>query len=114
MARGPHPVAITLTSEEHEALTRFAHRPKTAQALALRARTVFACAERPTATHGERARALRVTRQTLGEWRERFAARRLVGLLDEPRVGAPRTITDARVDEVVRLTPRLRLEVVEA
>jgi transposase len=104
MARGPHPVAITLTPEEREALVRFARRPKTAQALALRARIVLACAEHPEATHGALARTLRVTRQTVGKWRERFAAQRLAGLLDEPRVGAPRTITDAQVDEVVRLT----------
>src|SRR5262249_20810033 len=30
--------------------------------------------------------------------------KRVDGLLDEPRPGAPRTVTDARVEEVVRLT----------
>ena len=43
------------------------------------------------------ARQVRVTRQTVGRWRARFVAQRLDGLLDEPRPGAPRTITDADV-----------------
>jgi len=104
MARGPHPADVTLTPEERTALQRYARRPKTAQALALRARIVLACAERPAVPHGVLAAELGVTRQTVGKWRERFAAKRLDGLLDEPRVGAPRTITDAQIEEVVRLT----------
>ena len=104
MAHGPHPVEIALTPEERGTLERYARRPKTAQALALRARIVLACADRPTASHGALAAALRTTRQTIGKWRARFAAQRLDGLLDEPRVGAPRTITDAQIDDVVRQT----------
>ena len=38
-------------------------------------------------------------------WRRRFAARRLAGLKDDPRTGAPRTITDARVERAI--TPTL-------
>src|SRR3712207_436577 len=104
MARGPHPAEITLTADERAALERFARRPKTAQALALRSRIVLACADRPAVPHGVLAAELGVTRQTVGKWRERFAAKRLDGLLDEPRVGAPRTITDDQIEEVVRLT----------
>ncbi len=104
MARGPHPADVTLTPEERAALERFARRPKTAQALALRARIVLACAARPDVPHGVLAAELGVTRQTVGKWRERFATKRLGGLLDEPRVGAPRSITDAEIEEVIRLT----------
>jgi hypothetical protein len=39
-----------------------------------------------------------------GKWRARFVARRLEGLVDEPRPGAPRTITDERVEQVVVAT----------
>jgi transposase len=94
MARGPTPVPIELTTAEREALTRWTCRRKTAQGLALRARIVLACAE-PGATNSAVARALKVSRPTVTTWRQRFAKRRLDGLLDEPRPGAPRTITDA-------------------
>jgi transposase len=50
------------------------------------------------------ARALRVSRPTVLTWRRRFAARGPDGLLDEPRPGAPRTITDADVERVITLT----------
>ncbi|WP_257135057.1 MULTISPECIES: helix-turn-helix domain-containing protein [Streptomyces] len=40
-------------------------------------------------------------RGTVGRWRTRFLRDRLDGLADEPRPGVPRTITDARVEEVV-------------
>jgi transposase len=45
-----------------------------------------------------------VTKQTVGKWRGRFIARRLDGLLDEPRPGVPRKITDAHVERVLTAT----------
>jgi transposase len=45
-----------------------------------------------------------VTWQTVGRWPARFVRQRLDGLLDEPRPGAPRTITDEQVERVVRWT----------
>jgi transposase len=47
------------------------------------------------------AQELRLTKQTVGKWRSRFLGRRLDGLLDEPRPGAPRSISDAEVERVV-------------
>jgi len=41
---------------------------------------------------------------TVGKWRQRFRDARLEGLADEPRPGAPRSLSDARVEEVVTRT----------
>jgi transposase len=40
----------------------------------------------------------------VGTWRRRFTRDRLAGLGDLPRCGAPRTITDARVEQVIITT----------
>jgi transposase len=93
---------IVLTTDERETLERWARRPTTAQALALRARLVLRCATGETAT--AIARDVHVTKQTVGKWRSRFVARRLDGLLDEPRPGVPRKITDAHVERVLTAT----------
>jgi len=93
---------VELSAEERGALENWARRPKTAQATALRARLVLGCAAGKTNTAV--AQELRVTKQTVGKWRSRFVAKRLDGLLDEPRPGAPRTVTDAAVERVVTLT----------
>jgi transposase len=91
-----------LTTEERETLERWTRRPTTAQALAQRARLILACAAGET--NGAVAAEAGVTRQTVGRWRTRFVAKRLDGLLDEPRPGAPRKITDGDVEQVLRLT----------
>jgi hypothetical protein len=46
----------------------------------------------------------RITGAIVCKWRERFRVNRLEGLLYEPRPGAPRSITDAQVEEVVTNT----------
>lgn len=51
-ARGIHLVRLELTPAERATLERWTRRGSTAQALALRARIVLACAERPEASHG--------------------------------------------------------------
>src|SRR5262249_3682817 len=102
MRRGRPKSPLTLTTEEMETLERWARRPRTAQALAQRARIVLTCTTGKP--EGVVAAEARVTRQTVGRWRRRFLAKRLAGLLDEPRPGAPRTITDEHVERVVRLT----------
>ena len=103
MKRKGKPVApVVLAEEEKETLERWARRPKTAQALARRARMILASAEGKT--DGAVASQVGVTRQTAGRWRRRFVSKRLDGLLDEPRPGAPRTIGDAEVERVITLT----------
>jgi transposase len=42
--------------------------------------------------------------QTVGKWRRRFLDKRLEGLVDEQRPGAPRKITDERIEQVVVAT----------
>src|SRR6266545_2418581 len=97
----PKPLLI-LTTEERETLERWARRPKTAQALAQRARTVLACAQGKS--NATVAAEVGWGSHTVGKWRARFVARRLDGLLDEARPGAPRRITDAQVERVLTLT----------
>jgi len=70
--------------------------------LALRARIVLRCAAGET--HTAIAADLHVTKQTVGKWRHRFMATRVPGLLDEPRPGAPRTISDAAIERVLTTT----------
>ncbi len=93
---------LVLSDEERGTLTRWARRRKSSQALALRCRIVMACAEGKTNTAV--ARELKVCNPTVGKWRSRFVVNRLDGLMDEPRPGAPRTITDEQVEEVVTRT----------
>jgi transposase len=93
---------LTITDEERGVLERWARRPTTAQALAQRVRVILECAGNRTNT--QVARRLRLTKQTVGKWRTRFLAKRRDGLLDEPRPGAPRTVSDTQVEQVVTLT----------
>lgn len=99
----PRPMAeLILTDDERQTLTTWASRPKSTQRLATRARIVLACAE--GLENKQVAARLRVCTATVGTWRRRFVERRLEGLADEPRPGAPRKITDADVERVVTRT----------
>src|SRR5437773_4304099 len=102
MPRGRSMPELKVSADERETLERWARRPTTAQALAQRARIVLACVS--GRDNSAVAVDARVTRQTVGRWRRRFVAKRVAGLLDEPRPGAPRKITDEHVEQVVRLT----------
>ncbi len=102
MRTGRPKAALMLTDEERHTLEPWARRPKTAQALARRARLVLACATgKPT--HAVAAE-FNTTGQTVGRWRRRFVARRLDGLLDEPRPGTRRRTSDAEVERLLALT----------
>jgi transposase len=93
---------LEITDEEREKLRVIALRPKSAQAMAMRARIVLSCGQ--GMSNSEIAGKLHITGATVGKWRERFRELRLDGLLDEPRVGAPRKITDRQIEEVVTRT----------
>ena len=99
----PHALPIVVSVADRLILLSWARRPTTAQALALRARIVLAAAAGEL-TNGEIAERLQTHRHTVAKWRGRYAECGLVGLTDEPRPGAPRTITDDRVDQVLATT----------
>jgi len=102
MRAGRPKTSLRLSNDEQDKLATWAQRPKSTQRLALRARIVLACAE--GLTNQAVAQRLHVTPQTVGKWRARFVADRLDGLADEPRPGAPRTVTDAQVEAVITRT----------
>jgi len=90
---------LVLSEEERSELTSLAARRNTTQALALRARIVLRCA---SGAENQRVAAdLRIDKTTVGKWRRRFVERRIDGLRDEPRSGAPRTVADARIEAVI-------------
>ncbi len=102
MRAGRPTTPVVLTVKERYTLESWARRRKAGRALAQRARIVLACAAGQTnASIGVRTG---VARQTVGRWRRRFVSGRLSGLVDMPRPGAPRRITDAQRARVVRLT----------
>jgi transposase len=93
---------LSLTKDEQSQLETWARRPKTAQRLALRSRIVLAAARGLSNT--EVAEELGVTMPTVGKWRQRFLAERLEGLVDEPRPGAPRSVSDTQVEAAITRT----------
>jgi len=95
-------VSVELSEAEREQLVSWSRRSTTAQALAQRSKIVLLVAE--GLRTGEIAARLGVHRNTVAKWRRRFEAERLDGLVDEPRPGRPRTVTDSHVDEVITKT----------
>jgi transposase len=93
---------ITLTDEEREQLKEWARSRTRPRTIGKRARIILACDG--GRTNRQVARGMRVTTQTVGKWRTRFVARRLEGLTDKPRSGAPRSISDALVEAVLTKT----------
>ena len=90
MGRGRPIPPLALDGAERETLEQWTRRPKTAQALALRARIVLSSADGHSNT--------RVAADL------RVCVDGLDGLLDQPRSGRPRMIDDADVERVIALT----------
>lgn len=92
---------LSLTPAERETLERWAGAPD--RRLARRAALIlaFAAGDEPKAL----ARRFRLSEPTVGKWRARFEGKRLDGLVDAPRPGAPRRIM---ADDVGRVLAQLR------
>jgi transposase len=99
MRRGRRLPELKLGAEQIATLQGWTRRRKTAQALSMRARIVLRASEGLTATAiaGE----LHVCIQTVSKWWRRFEEHGLDGLLDEPRPGQPRKLTDAQIEKVI-------------
>jgi transposase len=93
---------LFLTKGERDALEAWTRQPTCPQSLVFRARVILLCADGRCNT--EAAAELQTTVQTVGKWRRRFVEKRLDGLLDEPRPGTPRRLSEADVDRVLALT----------
>jgi transposase len=90
---------VALSAVERGQLESWTRRRTSAQALALRSRIVLLAADGRNNT--QIARELGIHRNVAGKWRSRFVEHRLDGLVDEPRPGRPRTITDEQVEEAI-------------
>ena len=90
---------MSVTDDERAVLERWSRRPKSPHSIAQRARIVLLASE--GLSNNAVADKVGVNQATVVKWRKRFLARRLDGLVDEPRPGAPRTIGDAEVEAVI-------------
>jgi len=102
MARGRPKRPLIISDDQRATLEGWSRRQTSANGLAQRARMVLLSAE--GLTNEEVARRVGVTGQTVGKWRERFIERGVEGLLDEPRPGAPRTVSDEQAERVIVAT----------
>jgi transposase len=97
--RGRPKQTPVLTDVDRETLERWARRPLSPQSLACRSRIVLASATGVTDQSIAGQEGVKVA--TVRKWRTRFLAKRLDGLVDEDRPGAPRTIGDDAVEALI-------------
>lgn len=96
---GRRAASVVVEEKDRPLLEGWASRRKTAQALAMRARIVLKAGAGRSAT--ETAKQVKLHLQTVSKWRHRYTDLGVKGLLDEPRPGPPRKITDADVERVI-------------
>jgi len=102
MPKGRPIARVTATAEQRIDLDSWSKRPKTAQALAMRSRIVLLAAAGQSNT--AIARQLSTCPHTVGKWRKRFLEQGVAGLLDGPRPGTPRKLSDRQVEKVITRT----------
>lgn len=96
------PTGFELRSAEREKLALLVARSTTPQRIAQRARIILATAEGQSVA--QIAESLSISPASVYKWRRRFAKDRLQALTDAPRPGAPRSITDKQVEDVITRT----------
>ena len=97
--RGRPRQPLSVTEGQREVLERWSRRPKSPHSIAQRARIVLLAAD--GLSNNAVADKVDVHQATVVKWRKRFLERGVDGLIDEPRPGAPRTISDADVEAVI-------------
>lgn len=102
MAARNQAVSIVLSEEERSQLEIYSNSRSLPHALVCRVRIVLLAAQGET--NLAIAETLGLTRETVGKWRRRFAAQRICGLDDEMRPGAPRSVDDERIADLINRT----------
>ena len=93
---------LVLSAKEKAELEKTVRQRTAAHSNVQRAHVILLCAQ--GIPNYKVAEQTGISSLSVGRWRKRFVQDRLSGLLDQPRSGAPRSITDAQVAEVVRTT----------
>jgi putative transposase len=102
MRMGRPKAELILSEEERSQLLSFARSRSLAAALSSRARIILCSADgEPNAAIAQR---FKLSNATVGKWRARFIEHRMAGLYDSIRPGAPRTIDDERVAQLIQTT----------
>jgi transposase len=102
MRKGRPLTPLSIAAEDRAQLIAWSKRPKTAQALAMRARIVLLAADGQSNT--VIASQLHTMQHTVGKWRRRYLESGLDGLLDQPRPGTSHKLSDQDVERVLALT----------
>lgn len=102
MPRGRPVRPVLLAAPERQELESLSRSRSMSHALVTRARIVLLAADGHSNTAiGDR---LRLSKPTVGIWRQRYQTQRVLGLYDEPRPGGPRSISDEDVAVLLRKT----------
>ena len=106
MARGRPRKPLELSAKEREQLTVIVGSRSMPQGLARRAKIVLMSDEGMTNT--AIAAKLGISMPTVGMWRKRYSEQGIMGLYDEARPGAGRSISDEQITALIRKTLQTR------